>query len=58
MNDQIELDIHTSKPDRLEVAKILISNGYRVMPVVRKVRGVNKMFLVIDKPQEVKNDAE
>lgn len=58
MNNQIELDIHTSKAERLEVARILIGNGYRVMPVIRRVKNTNKTFMVIDKPQEGKNDGQ
>lgn len=52
----IELEITSSKAERLEVAKILIGNGYRVATEIRRVKSTNKTFLIVDKPEGSKND--
>lgn len=51
----IELEITSSKADRLEVARILIGNGYRVATEIRRIKSTNKTFLIVDKPEENKH---
>lgn len=48
----MELEIQSSREDRLEVAKILIGNGYRVCTVVRKPGGRARTVLLVDKPDK------
>lgn len=47
----IELIITSSVNDRMEAAKILVRNGYRVCVVTRKIGSARKPVLVIDKPE-------
>lgn len=44
----IELTITSSVQDRVDVAAILIKNGYRVCQKTVKVNGKSKTILVVD----------
>ena len=46
----VELIITSSVNDRMEAAKILVRNGYRVCCANRKIGSAKKPVLVIDKP--------
>ena len=48
----IELAITSSVQERMEVAKILVRNGYRVCQVTRKAGSAKKTILLADKPEE------
>lgn len=49
----IELTITSSVQDRVDVAAILIKNGYRVCQKTCKSNGKSRTVLVIDKVEEV-----
>lgn len=52
MMQKIELEIKSSKDDQLDVARVLIKNGYRVCTETRKGAGTTRMtVLVVDKPE-------
>lgn len=51
MSNHIEMDIHSSKADRLEAGKILLANGYRVQMVIKKIGNARKTILIADKPE-------
>lgn len=48
----IELMITSSVQDRVEVAAILIKNGYRVCQKTVKVNGKSKTVLVVDREDD------
>lgn len=52
MGHHIEMDIHSSKADRLEAGKILMANGYRVQIVIKRISNARKTILIADKPEE------
>lgn len=54
MGHHIEMDIHSSKADRLEAGKILLANGYRVQMVIKRIGNARKTILIADKPEEEK----
>lgn len=45
-----EIVITSSVSERMEVAKILVRNGYRVYAGTRKVGSVKKPVLIVDRP--------
>ncbi len=47
----IELNIFSSVQERMEVAKILVRNGYRVCQLAKKVGNAKKTVLVVDDPE-------
>jgi len=48
----IELEIKSSNDDRMDVARILVKNGYRVCTETRKGAGTARMtVLIVDKPE-------
>lgn len=50
----MELMITSSVQDRVDVAAILIKNGYRVCQKTVKVNGKSKTVLVVDQNEEGK----
>lgn len=50
----IELMITSSVQDRVDVAAILIKNGYRVCQKVVKANGKSKTVLVVDREYDAK----
>lgn len=47
----MELMITTSVQDRVDVAAVLIKNGYRVCQKTVKLNGKSKTVLVVDAPE-------
>lgn len=56
MTNPVELDISSSKADRLEVGKILLANGYRVSTVVRRVKNTRKTLLIVEEMKGANQD--
>lgn len=52
MMQPIELTITSSVQDRVDVAAILVKNGYRVCQKTVKVAGKSKTVLVVDREEE------
>lgn len=48
----MELMITSSVQERIDVAAILVKNGYRVCQQTRKVSGKSKTVLIVDKPEK------